>query len=158
MNGKAERNTYLQYVSFSLGNETFAVDVMKIKGVERIIEITAVPQSADFLEGIIHLREEIIPVVDMRLKFGLPKNEFTKETRIILIEIGKMVIGVIVDRVYEVFQIKEEEIGQMPNIGIKVASRELVRGVAKIGNKLIIIIDIDKMFTEDETAQIMGNV
>ena len=158
MSSKVERNTYLQYVSFSLGNETFAVDVMKIKGVERIIEITAVPQSADFLEGIIHLREEIIPVVDMRLKFGLPKNEFTKETRIILIEIGKMVIGVIVDRVYEVFQIKEEEIGQMPNIGIKVASRELVRGVAKIGNKLIIIIDIDKMFTEDETAQIMGNV
>lgn len=158
MDGKVEKNTYLQYVSFSLGSEIFAVDVMKIKGVERVIEITSIPQSADFLQGIIHLREEIIPVVDMRLKFGLPKNDFTKETRIILIELGKMVIGVIVDRVYEVFQIKEDEIGQMPNIGIKVSSRELVRGVAKIGNKLIIIIDIDKIFTEDETAEIMNNV
>jgi purine-binding chemotaxis protein CheW len=148
----------LQYVSFTLGKEMFAIDVMRIRGVERIVEITSIPQCPDFLEGMIHLREEIIPIVDMRRKFGMPKEEYGKETRIILIEIEKIIVGLIVDRVFEVFQIEDGDIGHLPQIGMSITSKQYMRGVVEINNRLIIVIDIDKIFTEQETSELMGNV
>lgn len=148
----------LQYVSFSLGKEMFAIDVMRIRGVERIVEITSIPQCPDFIEGMIHLREEIIPIVDMRSKFGMTKEEYGKETRIILIEIEKIIVGLVVDRVFEVFQIDESEIGHLPHIGPSMETRKYMRGVVKVKNKLIIVIDIDKIFSERETLEMLGNV
>ena len=158
MDKKGASKTILQLVSFALDKEIFALDVMKIKGIERMSEITAIPKYPSFVEGVINLRDEIIPIVDMRKKFGLPPVEHTKETRIILIELENMTLGLVVDRVFEVFQLYEGEIGQMPNLGHTAVGQQFVVGVVKMNNKLIVILNMDRLFTEEETMSLSNGV
>jgi len=150
----------LQLVSFVLDKEVFAVDVMKVQGVERMMEITGIPGMPDFIEGVINLRENIIPIVDLRRRFGIPEKEYDKETRTMIIELeSEVVVGIIVDQVNEVFQLEPEMMGKVPEIGGMTARirRNFIQGVAKKEGKLIIVMDIEKIFSEEE-EKAMQNV
>lgn len=140
----------LQLVSFLLGKEIFAIDVMKIQGVERVPEITEIPRFPASVEGVINLRGEIIPIVDLRKRFGIEAGEHGKETRIVLVELQDMAAGLIVDRVYEVLQLGADEIGKVPRLFRSSIDTRFVRGVAEVRDKLVIILDIDRIFSEDE--------
>ncbi|MFC1474608.1 chemotaxis protein CheW [bacterium] len=153
-------STDLQLVSFFLDKEIFAVDVMKVQSVERIMEITGIPGLPDFVEGVINLRESIIPIVDLRKKFSLPPKDYGKETRTIIMELASsVVVGMIVDKVNEVFQIRQELLGSVPSIaGIRGnVPNDYINGVAKYDGKLIIVLDAGRIFSEEE-EEAMKNV
>ncbi len=146
----------LQLVSFSLDKEIYAVDVMKVCGVERIMEITSLPGMPDFIDGVINLRNTIIPIIGLRKRFSLPARDHDKDSRIILVELDeKMVIGVIVDSVQEVFQIDQGMIGKVPRVGGRKLDARFIKGVVQKTDKLIIIMDIDGIFSEDETKDML---
>ena len=157
--GKKTASTAInQYVSFALGKEVFAIDVMKIKGVERLSEITAIPKYPDFIEGVINLRNEIIPIVDLRKRFGMAAAEPTKETRIVLVELDSFSVGLIVDRVFEVFQLLDNEIGHMPQISRSTVGSQFIKGVAEVRDRLIILLDLNSIFSEEEAQTLSGSV
>ena len=155
---KSGQSTILQYVSFTLGKEIFSIDVMKIHGVERLMEITVIPDYPDFIEGVINLRSQIIPIIELRKRFHMPTAEHGKESRIMLVEINKMIVGIIVDRVFEVLQFDEHQIGQMPKVGNSSVKQKFVLGVVEQKGNLVILLDIDKLFTEEETITLSATV
>lgn len=153
MEQKTRVSDVLQLVSFVLDKEIFAVDVMKVQGVERVMEITSLPGMPDFVEGVINLRESIIPIVDLRKRFALVAKEYGKETRIVLVELNiGIVVGMIVDQVNEVFQITHDKMKGVPQLGsLKTKiSRNFIKGVAKKDNKLVIFLNVEKIFSEEE--------
>lgn len=147
-------NTMQQLVSFILGKEVFAVDVMRVQGVERVGEITSIPGMPAFVEGIINLRESIIPVVDLRKRFFLDARDYGKETRIIVLELNtQLVVGMIVDSVKEVMQVEPEKMDKMMEMGCirgGVVNKKFISGVAKHDGRLVIVLDIEKIFSEEE--------
>ena len=144
-----DANTVKQWVSFMLGEETYAVDVMKIQGVLRPVEITPVAGSPHFVLGVINLRGNVVTVIDARRRFNLPSSEATNDARIILVEAKEQVVGVLVDRVGEVLQVSQSQIESAPNI----SNGEMlgnIQGVTTRGDELVEIIDLDKLLAEGE--------
>ena len=135
-----------KYLTFHLGNEEFAIQVLRVREIMGVQEITAVPQTPGYVKGVINLRGKVIPVVDLRLKFGLPEIEYTQRTCIIVVRDRKRgretLIGVIVDAVSEVLTLQAGEIEDTPDFGNGVATPYLL-GMAKIKGKVKILLDID---------------
>lgn len=142
-----------QYLTFALGEEVFAIEVTQVREVLDYCQITRVPKAPDFMRGVINVRGSVVPVIDLRLKFGLQRSEPTVNTRIIVIEImlegDKTVLGAIADAVHEVMEIQPDQIEGTPSIGTRWKS-DFIKGIGKHGNQFIIILDIDKIFTTDE--------
>ena len=145
----------VQLVTFKLGNEEFALDILKVQEINRIVEITKVPKAPDFVEGVINLRGRVIPIVDIRKKFHLNIREATKETRIIVVNIMNKTIGLIVDSVSEVLRINSSTIQPPPPL-IAGLDSDYIKGVGKLDERLIILLDIDKIFTTGEHKLIEG--
>jgi len=143
------------FLTFTLNREIFAIQVANVREVLDLAEITVVPRTPKFMRGVINLRGRVVPVVDMRIKFDLPAVQDTVDTCIIVVEVNfddeKMVIGALADSVEEVFELGEEEIEPPPSIGSSLDS-EFIRGMGKLGEKFIVILDIDKVFSVDELA------
>lgn len=137
--------TQLQLVTFDIGQEHFAVDILAVQEINRMMQITRVPQAPDCLEGVINLRGRIIPVVDLRKRFGLETCERNSESRIVVVEISGRVIGFIVDRVNEVLRVESDVVEPAPAFAVGVNS-EYVRGVAKLEEQLVILLDLAKLF------------
>ena len=150
-----------QYLTFKLEDEVFALDISKVREVLDFTKITKVPQTPDFMLGVINLRGSVVPVVDMRLKFGLDKAETTVNTCIIIVEIeldGEItVLGALVDSVQEVMEIGPDQVEPPPRIGARLDTK-FIKGMGKKDDEFIIILDIDKVFSADEfaLAQQMG--
>jgi purine-binding chemotaxis protein CheW len=142
-----------KYLTFQLGNEEFAVQVLRVREIMGIQEITAVPQTPDYVKGVINLRGKVIPVVDLRLKFGLAEIEYTQRTCIIVAQIenqgSKLMIGIIVDCVSEVLTLQATDIEDTPDFGSGVETPYLL-GMAKIKGKVKILLDIDMVLTAQE--------
>ncbi len=147
----------VQLVTFKLGNEEFALDILKVQEINRIVEITKVPKAPDFVEGVINLRGRVIPIVDIRKKFHLNIREATKETRIIVVNIMNKIIGLIVDSVSEVLRINSSTIQPPPPL-IAGLDSDYIKGVGKLDERLIILLDIDKIFTTGEHRLIEGMI
>jgi purine-binding chemotaxis protein CheW len=147
------------YLTFGLGNETFAFDVESVKEVLDLSDITRVPRTPDFMRGVINLRGAVVPVVDMRVKFGLTVREDTVDTCIIVAEVeldGDLtVIGALADSVREVFQIDEAHIEPPPSIGMQL-NTEFIKGMGKQGEEFIIILDVNRIFSSAELFQFRG--
>lgn len=137
-----------KYLSFQLGPEEFAIRVLKAREIMGLQEITAVPQTPGYVKGVINLRGKVIPVVDLRLKFGLPELEYSQRTCIIVVQVeseaGNLQIGVIVDGVSEVLNIAPGDIEDTPDFGDGTAMPYLL-GMAKIKGKVKILVDIDQV-------------
>jgi purine-binding chemotaxis protein CheW len=144
-----------QYLTFTLDNEQYAVRVAKVREVLEHTKITKLPRTAEFMKGIINLRGTGVPVIDLRLKFGLPETAVTKDTSIIVMEVesqeGNVVVGALADAVHEVVEIDEASIENAPRFGTRL-SAEFIKGVGKRDDSFIIILDIDRIFNTDEMS------
>ena len=151
--GDATETELLQLVSFVVGNEEFAIPILSVQEINRMMQITRVPQSPDFIEGVINLRGKIIPVMDLRKRFGLGALEHTNDSRIVVVEIAGRVIGFTVDRVNEVLRIKNRIVEPPPNMVCGIDT-DYVQGVAKLDDRLLILLDMDRLFSTEELEQV----
>jgi len=153
-------NETKQYLTFKLSEEVFGVDVAQVREILDYIKITKVPQTPDFMCGVINLRGSVVPVVDMNMKFGMLKTERTVNTCIVVVEVilneEKTILGALVDSVQEVFEIEPKNIEPAPKIGTKLRT-EFIKGMGKHEEKFIIILDIDKVFSSEE-LELVQNV
>ena len=131
-----------QLVTFSLGSEEFGVDIMRVQEIIRIPPITRVPKAPSYVEGVINLRGNVIPVVSLRNRFGMTRVEETDLSRIVVLQVQSKVFGVRVDAVTEVLRIDSEAIEPPPQVALGMDSR-FIRGVGKIGERLLILLDLD---------------
>jgi purine-binding chemotaxis protein CheW len=144
-----------QYLTFNLDDEVFGVDVEKVREILEFTTVTKVPRTPEFMRGVINLRGSVVPVVDMRLKFGLSKTEKAVDTCIVVVEIAMdsdtIVVGALVDSVQEVFELEADRIEPAPRIGTRL-NTEFIHGMGKRDEGFIIILDINKVFSSDELA------
>ncbi len=144
-----------QYLTFKLEEEIFALDISKVREVLDFTKVTKVPQTPDFMLGVINLRGSVVPVVDMRLKFGLSKTETTVHTCIIIVEIEldgeNTVLGALVDSVQEVMELSPDQVEPPPRIGTRLNTK-FIKGMGKKDDEFIIILEIDKVFSAEEFA------
>lgn len=137
----------IQLVTFHLGREEFGVDILRVQEINRMVEITKVPQAPHYCEGVINLRGKVIPVIDIRKKFEMDVEEWTKNTRIIVCDVEGSVIGMIVDAVEEVLRIPSSTIEPAPEI-VTTVNSDYIKGVAKLEERLLIFLDISKIAGE----------
>lgn len=137
-----------KYLTFSLSNESYGVDVLKVREIIRFLKITPVPQMPPFVKGVINLRGKVLPVIDLRLKFGLDAADATERTCIVVVRVqaegNDLTLGMIVDAVEEVINLNESEIEETPEFGAKVDTAYLM-GMAKVKNVIKTLLDIDKV-------------
>jgi len=139
----------LQLVTFSIGSEEFAIDILKVIEIIRIMEITKVPKAPDFVEGVINLRGVVIPIIDLRRRFGLVGKEDNADTRIIVIKISEMSVGFVVDSVSEVLRIPVNTVEPAPPVVAGVDS-DYISGVGKLQDRLLIMLDLDKLLSSED--------
>src|SRR5579862_9624411 len=142
-----------KYLTFIIGKEEFGVGVLKVREIMGIQDITAVPQTPPYLKGVINLRGKVIPVIDLRLKFGLPGIDYTQRTCIIVVQVksgsAALLMGIVVDEVSEVLTIATGDIEDTPDFGASVSTTYIL-GMAKIKNKVKILLDINEVLTSQE--------
>ncbi len=157
---EAQKNTN-HYLTFHLDSEWYAIEVMKIEEVLEYQQITRVPKMPDFMRGVINVRGNVVPVVDLRYKFGLAVSEATVDTAIIVLEVeleGQMIrIGTIADSVEEVAQISPEQIEPAPKIGTTLDT-EFIEGIGKIDERFVVILHTDKIFTTEDIGKVREKV
>jgi purine-binding chemotaxis protein CheW len=148
-----------QYLTFKLEGEVFALDVGKVREILDYTNITKVPQTPEFMRGVINLRGSVVPVVDMRLKFGIAPQAKTVDTCIIVMEINvdneTTVLGALVDSVQEVFELEPSQIEPAPRIGTKLRT-EFILGMGKRDDQFVIILDVDKVFTCEDIEKVQN--
>lgn len=143
----------LQWVTFRLGEEIYGVNVMQVQEVLRVGEIAPVPGSPDYVIGIINLRGNVVTVVDTRSRFGLPYKETDDLSRIVIIEADEQVIGILVDSVSEVVELRIDEMESAPNVGNEESAR-YIQGVTSREGELLILVDLNKFLTDEEKAEL----
>jgi purine-binding chemotaxis protein CheW len=143
----------IQIVVFKLGKELFASDIHPVKEIRRVDEITPVPQAPDFVEGIISLRGEIYPIIDLGIRFGKESREITNDSRIIVIDVPGSQYGMIVDSVMEVQRVKADNIEEAPELVVR-GSQKFLQGVVKKEDQLILLVDVEKILTEGEKKEL----
>ena len=156
-----------QYLTFKLGDEVFGLDVGEVREILDFSTVTRVPQMPEFMLGVINLRGNVVPVIDMRLKFGMSKTEKTVNTCIVVVEMkveeAATVIGALVDSVQEVFDLEPSQIEAAPKIGTKLRT-DFIKGMGKHNEEFIILLDIDRVFSADklltvqDTAENIGGM
>jgi purine-binding chemotaxis protein CheW len=153
-NAKLDANDeVLQWVTFKLERETYGINVMQVQEVLRYSEIAPVPGAPSYVLGIINLRGNVVTVIDTRARFGLPGTEVTDNTRVVIIEADKQVLGILVDSVAEVVYLKQSEIDIAPNVGND-ESAQFIQGVSNREGELLILVDLNKLLSDDEWEEL----
>ncbi|MDR9750639.1 chemotaxis protein CheW [Pseudomonas sp. SZMC_28357] len=150
---KGSEDPILQWVTFKLDNETYGINVMRVQEVLRYTEIAPVPGAPSYVLGIINLRGNVVTVIDTRQRFGLGTVEVSDNTRIVIIEADKQVVGIMVDSVAEVVYLRQSEIETAPNVGNE-ESAKFIQGVCNKNNELLILVELDKMMSEEEWSEL----
>lgn len=150
-----ENQKLISYLTFKLGEETFAANVSKVLNILEMTKITEVPQAPPYMKGVINLRGSVLPVIDTKVKFSMGKTEFSTNTCILVLEIDidqeTIHVGAIVDSVQEVLEIEDAQIQPPPSIGTKYRS-EFIEGMVKTDDEFIMVLDMDKVFSADELS------
>ena len=146
-----------KYLTFSLAGEEYGIGILKIREIIGMLPITSVPETPHYVKGVINLRGKVIPVVDLRLRFGMPEIDYTERTCIIVVEMGSpggmLHIGTVVDAVSEVLNIKGEDIADTPSFGAKF-NTDYILGMAKMGKGVKLLLDIDRVLSSEEQVQL----
>jgi purine-binding chemotaxis protein CheW len=146
-----------QYLTFRLGDEIFAVNVSQVREVLDVYDITSVPQSLDFIKGVINVHGSVVPVVDLRLKFGMSSSEQSIDSRVVVMELSidgeETVLGSLADSVHEVMDLGPEQVEALPSIGSR-RHTEFIKGIGKRDDDFIIILDINRIFSTDELTTV----
>lgn len=137
-------NREIQLVAFNLGAEEYAIDILSVQEINRVLPITRIPNAPSFVEGVINLRGNVIPVLDLHKRLELPARSNTEQTRIIILKEGEIVAGIIVDGVTEVLKINRDQIEEAANITTSVDA-EFLMGVGKLSDRLIILLNLEKV-------------
>jgi purine-binding chemotaxis protein CheW len=143
---KKENKELLQLVSFKIGDEEFGVDILSVQEINRMSQITKVPNTSDFVEGVINLRGRVIPVIDLRIKLGMQRKEHGKNTRIVVVELRGNTIGFIVDEVSEVLRISKE-ITEAPPEMVGGVNSDYITSIGKLEDRLLILLDLEKIIS-----------
>jgi len=150
-------STTTQYLTFTLAEELFALDIAKVREVLDFTTVTRVPQTPDYMRGVINLRGSVVPVVDMRLKLGLPATEQTVNSCIIIVEVvidqDRVILGALADAVQEVLELEPDQIEATPRIGTKL-NIDFIRGMGRRNDQFIIMLDVDRVFSEESLAEL----
>jgi len=150
-----------KYLTFNLANEEYGIGILKVKEIIGMMTITPVPQTPSFVKGVINLRGKVIPVIDLRLKFGMEEIEYDERTSIIVVEVrggaDTVQIGIVVDSVSEVVNIKNEDIENTPTFGTRLDT-DYILGMAKMGGGVKILLDIDQVLTDEEINGLSGDL
>ncbi|MCK5579754.1 MAG: purine-binding chemotaxis protein CheW [Candidatus Omnitrophica bacterium] len=139
-----------KYLTFAIGKEDYGIEILKVREIIGMMEVTTVPQVPEYVKGVINLRGKVIPVISLRLKFGMNEVENTEETCIIVVNIDEILIGIIIDKVNEVLDIEQEAIEPPPNFGSNVGT-DFILGIGKVADSVKILLNIDKVLSEDMT-------
>ena len=142
-----------KYLTFVLDKEEYGIEILKVREIIGIIDVTPVPQVPHYIKGVINLRGKVIPVADLRLKFGMEEKEYTEETCIIVLDVRGKLMGALVDTVSEVLDIDGEQIEPTPDFGARLDT-DYILGMGKIGDKVKILLDIDKVLSENDMGDI----
>ncbi len=146
-----------KYLTFALANEEFGLEILKVREIIGYIGVTAVPQTPHYVKGVINLRGQVIPVIDLRAKFGMETAELTEQSCIIVVEVGRddptYSMGILVDRVQEVLDIGAGSIEEPPRFGASV-NMDFILGMGKVGDSVKILLDIDKVLTGDRLGDV----
>ena len=149
-----------KYLTFSLGNEEYGVSILKVREIIGLMEITAVPHTPSYIKGVINLRGRVIPVLELRIKFGMERQEYNERTCVIVVEVQgpseTVQVGMLVDSVSEVLNIGEEEIEPPPSFGSTDVDTDSLLGMGKVKGQVKILLDVDKVIGEGELAQLSG--
>lgn len=148
-------NPMVRWVTFHLDNEKYGINVMQVQEVLRVTEIAPVPGAPDYVLGIINLRGNVVTVVDTRRRFGLLEKEADDTTRIVIVEVGDQVVGILVDSVAEVVELYSSDIESAPNVGTE-ESAKFIQGVASLEGELLIIIDLNKLLTDEQWMEMLA--
>ncbi|MDD3437147.1 MAG: chemotaxis protein CheW [Candidatus Gastranaerophilales bacterium] len=147
-------------LTFSLGEEGYGVSILKVKEIIGMLEITPVPKTPEFIKGVINLRGKIIPIMDLRIKFGMEQQQYDERTCIIVVEIDfkgvQKLLGVVVDMVSEVVTVSDDQIEPPPEYG-KTAEHNFILGIGKIKERVVIILDIEEVFSCEEVLKMLEN-
>ncbi len=151
MESMEERNVAKEgkYLTFILGDEEYGLEILKVREIISVMEITEVPQVPAFIKGVINLRGRVIPIIDLRLKFSMPEIDYTRETCIIVVNVKELLLGIVVDTVAEVLDIPEKDIDKPPTFGGSIKT-DFILGMGKVKNKVKILLNIDKVLSTDE--------
>jgi len=142
-----------KYLTFSLAGEEYGLEILKVREIIGMMEITSVPRTPEYIKGVINLRGKVIPVVDLRLKFGIQEAEHTDETCVIVVDVGGVEMGIIVDKVSEVLDIKADEIEDTPEFGTNV-NTDYILGMGKTEDRVSILLDISRVLGGEELSAI----
>lgn len=148
-NDQSEQDQVLQWVTFRLAGETYGINVMQVREVLKHTEIAPVPGAPSYVMGIINLRGNVVTVIDTRMRFGLPDKELSSQSRVVIIECEKQVIGILVDSVAEVVYLYSSEIETPPNVGNDETAK-FIQGVCNRDNELLILVDLNKLLNDNE--------
>ena len=157
-NGAFEGTGSMQLVSFRLAEEEYGIEITKIREIILMGEITRVPQTPHYVKGLINLRSTVIPVIDLRARFGLPEEDLTDESRIMVLHVGTKTIGIVVDAVSEVLRVTPDQMAPPPPT-VAGLGREYLTGLVKLEDRLLILLDIDKLLSQEDeslTASMVG--
>jgi purine-binding chemotaxis protein CheW len=143
----------IQVVSFKLGSEEYGVDIAQVQEINRMVAVTHVPRAPQFMEGVINLRGQLIPIIDLRTRFAMPRAEHSKNTRIVVTEIGTKRVGMVVDSVSEVLRLPVDQIEDAPEM-LTGVDTEYIRGVGKIEDRLIILLDLARIISGAEKREL----
>ena len=151
---KTEKSTLEgKFLTFILGSEVYGIEILKVREIIGLMDITTVPQTPDYMKGVINLRGKVIPVIDLRLKFSMQEEEHTQETCVIVVEVNNTSIGIIVDSVSEVSEIGGGEIEDAPGFGQGIDT-SFIMGLGKVKDKIIILLDIDAVLSSEELEMV----
>ncbi len=149
--GLAKRTGSMQLVSFKLSDETYGIEITKIREIILVGEITRVPETPHYIKGLINLRSSVIPVIDLRARFGLPESNLTQDSRIMVLNVGQRTIGIVVESVSEVLRVSEDQISPAPPT-VASLGNEYMTGLVRLDEQLLILLDVDKLFGEQSKA------
>ncbi len=145
----------IQIVNFRLGSEEFGVEITSVREITRVADITRIPESSSFIQGVMNLRGQVIAVIDLAKRFGIPpREELSESARIVVTEIGKHTIGILVDEVPEVARLTKEDIEPAPEAIQGKGERDYIKGVGKLGERLIVILDLEKILVTSEVEEV----
>lgn len=151
-----ENNELTQLATFHLENEEYGVEVLKVREIIRMVTITHMPNTPDYVEGIINLRGKVIPIISMRRRFGLDEMSHGKQTRVIIMDICGELLGFTVDGVTEVIRVSASDIQPSPSVAAGNTGQEYISGVINHGERLLVLLDLDRMFSVDERSMLGG--
>ena len=144
----------IQLVSFHIGEEEFGVDILKVQEINRMVEVTKVPNSPDYVDGIINLRGKVIPIIDLRRRLGMPSKGYDKDTRIIVVEMDSKILGFVVDSVNEVLRINKSIVEPPPKMVGNIDS-EFITAIGKLEDRLLILLDLERILSNTEKAELV---